>query len=231
MGTIQVSPSVDWSVVAADSGAGVLVLDMQGRVLFINGPAAKIYAKRPAGEVTGLRLTDILPPVAANERLDIARHVVQTGESLVVHDLWSGVALRATVRRLPSFAETAGPAAIWVLTHESALLEETEGQAGKLRSIDTRHVDMGALSGLTQSELRVMALIGEGLSNAEIAGRLHRAVKTVESHRAALTDKTGSTSRVQLGILARRAGLARRVGADLMGPTGGVNPAAPRAMV
>jgi DNA-binding CsgD family transcriptional regulator len=210
-----VNPSVDWSVVAADSGAGVLVLDTQGRILFINAPAAKVFAKRPAGEVTGLRITDILPPVAANERLDIARHVIQTGEALLVHDLWSGVALRATVRRLSGFAESAGPAAIFVLTHEGALLEESPDASGpKLRAVETRHVDMGALSGLTQSELRVMALIGEGLSNAEIAARLHRAVKTVESHRAALTDKTGSTSRVQLGILARRAGLARRVGVE-----------------
>ena len=62
--------------------------------------------------------------------------------------------------------------------------------------------------------LKVMALIGEGLGNAEIASRLHRAVKTVESHRAALTEKTGSASRVQLGIMARRAGLAARIPID-----------------
>ena len=72
-------------------------------------------------------------------------------------------------------------------------------------------VDFGPLAALTASELKVMALIGEGMTNAEIAAKLHRAVKTVESHRAALTEKTGSTSRVQLGIMARRAGLLRRV--------------------
>ncbi len=203
-------PSGDLSQVVTDSGAGVLILDVQGRVLSINDMAARIFARRSAGEAVGLRLSDIMPSAAAGERLEIVRQVLSSGLAMMVRDLWSGYALRCTIRRLESWADSAQPVAMIVCAPEGGLIDDPT-QAGA-RMIEPKHVDLGPLSDLTASELKVLALIGEGLSNAEIAARLHRAVKTVESHRAALTDKTGTSSRVQLGLMARRAGLLRRVG-------------------
>lgn len=206
----QIVPfSVDWHQIAFDGGLAVLVADSEGRIVCINSGAARLIAKRAAKDLAGSKLADLFPGPAANERLEISRGVIHGGEAVVVSDLWAGVALRATVRRV-EFAGGQGSGAMWVYAPEAAagdeLLEKTT-----LRVIEARHTDLGALSGLTNSELKVLALIGEGLSNAEIAGRLHRAVKTIESHRAALTEKTGTASRVQLGIMARRAGLMRRV--------------------
>lgn len=200
---------MDWSQVAADGGSGVLVVDGQGRILHINGPAARVFARRGVRDVAGLKLSDILPPGAAAERMDFARQAMASTEPLVVRDLWSGIALRCTWRKLDRFDDSGQPAALMVCCHETSVLDEILDSDA--RSVEAKNVDYGPLAALTASELRVMALIGEGLSNAEIAGRLHRAVKTVESHRAALTEKTGCSSRVQLGIMARRAGLARRV--------------------
>ncbi|HMN40983.1 MAG TPA: LuxR C-terminal-related transcriptional regulator [Phycisphaerales bacterium] len=201
--------SFDWSVVAADGGLCALVVDGQGRVLSMNGVAATIFARRPAREAVGLRIGDFLPAPAAAERMEFIRQVIATGEALVVRELWGGIALRCTLRRVDE-GEGAGTSVLIVGTPEQALLDEPS--EGTSRTVEAKQVDFGPLSGLTASELKVMALIGEGLSNAEIAARLHRAVKTVESHRAALTEKTGSSSRVQLGMMARRAGLMRRLG-------------------
>ena len=60
------------------------------------------------------------------------------------------------------------------------------------------------LPGLTERERAVLALVADGLSNAEIAERLHVAVSTVKTHVAALMAKTGATNRVRLAILAHR---------------------------
>lgn len=209
-------PSGELSQIITDSGAGVLILDSQGRVLSLNDVAARIFARRPAHEALGLRLSDIMPNAAAAERLDVARQVILSGVAVMVRDLWNGFALRCTIRRLESWADSAQPVAMIVCAPESALLEEPADAS--IRMVEPKHIDLGPLADLTASELRVLALIGEGMSNAEIAARLHRAIKTVESHRAALTDKTGTTSRVQLGIMARRAGLLRRVGLPDAGP-------------
>ncbi|MET7392781.1 response regulator transcription factor [Dactylosporangium sp. NPDC005572] len=63
-----------------------------------------------------------------------------------------------------------------------------------------------ALPDLTRRERDVLTLVGEGLSNQEIADRLHLGVTTVKTHITSLMTKTGAPNRVRLGILAARAG-------------------------
>ncbi|MFD4195169.1 response regulator transcription factor [Amycolatopsis thermoflava] len=50
----------------------------------------------------------------------------------------------------------------------------------------------------------MLALLGQGLSNAEIAAELHLGVTTVKTHVANLMTKTGATNRVRLAVLAGR---------------------------
>ncbi|WP_432933742.1 response regulator [Microbispora sp. CA-135349] len=61
--------------------------------------------------------------------------------------------------------------------------------------------------GLTGREAQVLTLVGMGLSNAEIAGRLHVGVTTVKSHVAAIIDKLGLRNRTQAAVMAHRFGL------------------------
>jgi DNA-binding NarL/FixJ family response regulator len=60
-------------------------------------------------------------------------------------------------------------------------------------------------AGVTERERDVLALVGAGLSNPEIAARLHLGVTTVKTHVANLMTKTGSANRVQLAIYAASA--------------------------
>jgi DNA-binding NarL/FixJ family response regulator len=53
---------------------------------------------------------------------------------------------------------------------------------------------------LTDRELEVLPLVVEGLSNQDIADRLHLGVTTVKTHVANLMTKTGSGNRVQLAV-------------------------------
>ena len=61
---------------------------------------------------------------------------------------------------------------------------------------------------LTERELEVLALVGVGLTNAEIAGRLHLSMSSVKTHVGNVFAKTASRDRVQAAILAIRAGLS-----------------------
>jgi DNA-binding NarL/FixJ family response regulator len=59
------------------------------------------------------------------------------------------------------------------------------------------------VAGLTARERDVLNLVAEGLSNTEIADRLHIGVTTVKTHITSLMTKTGSPNRVRLALCAR----------------------------
>ncbi len=64
------------------------------------------------------------------------------------------------------------------------------------------------MSRLTEREHEVAVAVGHGLSNAEIAGRLHLSVPTVKAHIGRLFAKLDAGNRVQIAICVHDAGLA-----------------------
>lgn len=66
-----------------------------------------------------------------------------------------------------------------------------------------------ALPDLTSREREVMALVAEGLSNAEIGERLFMSPATARTHVSRILTKLGARDRTQLVVLAYESGLVR----------------------
>ncbi|MFD4133127.1 response regulator [Streptomyces goshikiensis] len=69
-----------------------------------------------------------------------------------------------------------------------------------------------AVASLTRREREVLGRLGEGLSNAEIAGRLEMAEGTVKTHVSRVLGKLELRSRVQAAVLAQELGIAGTAG-------------------
>jgi DNA-binding NarL/FixJ family response regulator len=69
--------------------------------------------------------------------------------------------------------------------------------------------DPESLKLLSLGEWRTVTLLGQGLTNREIAESLHRDEGTVRNYVRAINRKTGLNGRVQIALMARRYALSR----------------------
>ncbi|WP_027345937.1 response regulator [Hamadaea tsunoensis] len=78
----------------------------------------------------------------------------------------------------------------------------------RLRGSGTRETGARSrVAALTEREREVLALVGAGLSNAQIARRLHLVEGTVKGHVSTILTRLGTANRVQAAIVAYEAGL------------------------
>ena len=84
-----------------------------------------------------------------------------------------------------------------------SLLDNRAATALKARLRSSTEND-GPLAGLTEQERRLLALLGEGLTNRQIAARMFLAEKTVKNYVSRLLAKLGMERRTQAAVLASR---------------------------
>ncbi|MGV9821397.1 response regulator [Nocardia xishanensis] len=84
-----------------------------------------------------------------------------------------------------------------------SLLDNRAATALKARLRDSVEAD-GPLAGLTEQERKLLALLGEGLTNRQIAARMFLAEKTVKNYVSRLLAKLGMERRTQAAVLATR---------------------------
>jgi two-component system, NarL family, response regulator DevR len=81
-------------------------------------------------------------------------------------------------------------------------LLDSKTTAALMKRIRTGKADGGPLAGLTEQERAVFDLVGEGMTNRQIAERLFLAEKTVKNYVSHLLAKLGMQRRTQAAVLA-----------------------------
>ncbi|MEU5535631.1 response regulator transcription factor [Streptomyces sp. NPDC020362] len=80
--------------------------------------------------------------------------------------------------------------------------------AASTDSLPARDRARELVGSLTEREVQVLAGLGEGLSNAQIAARLYLSEATIKGYVSRMLDKLGCVNRTQAGLLAHDAGIA-----------------------
>lgn len=132
--------------------------------------------------------------------------------TLVLHARNDEVVPVAEGRLLAS--EIAGAEFVELDSRNHVLLEDEPAWSHFCESV-TAFLEPGAVPldspfvALSARERQVLALIADGLSNAEVAERLHISEKTVRNHASNVFDKLGVWSRAQAIVFARDHGFPR----------------------
>src|SRR6185369_17005717 len=150
-----------------------------------------------------LSIEDRLQHDMAEERLAILRDVIRGGKPRLIKEVRRGRAMVITARQFPGQAQFC----LAVFRPADIPNWSSDAEPTDVETAQVRHVELGPLAVLSEREKEILALIGQGLTSAQIAKKLCRTIKTIEWHRSAIARKLHTKDRVALAQMAIQAGL------------------------
>lgn len=200
-----------WRALNDDPFTAFQVLRPDSTMLHVNMNVVRVFVPE-LGRVEALlgkRYDEVAPPSLVQDRMDIIRSVAQFHKARFQRSIYGGV---QTITRLEyggPVPEAGAPKGMVLLASRPTPADVVARlPAHARRLIVTPHMHrMGVIAALSPREREVLALIGQGLSNKQIAQRLHRTEDTVEDHRRKIGVKLKISDRVKLADVARQAGL------------------------
>ncbi|MGP3924442.1 MULTISPECIES: response regulator [unclassified Streptomyces] len=173
---------------ARSHSVDVALLDIQMPVMDGLSALAELRAAAPA--VRALILTTF------GERENVLRALSSGGAGFLLKDSAPGELISAVRAAAGGDAYLSPGATRHVVDSLASGRAAARGEEARRR-----------LEVLTARELEVLALLGEGLSNADAGERIHMSEATVKTYVSRILAKLGCGNRVQAALLARDAGL------------------------
>jgi DNA-binding CsgD family transcriptional regulator len=189
-----------WAIMRSQPGVGVLIIDADGRVLFCNPQAQRIYYGNDFDPV-GLTIAEIEGNEFAAERMAVIRDVLATGRPQCIRHIRGGKRTEAVI--WPLRGRPPQQPRIISITRQGL---ET-GPADGMPVFASELEDWGPLDVLTRRELQVLALIGHGVPLKTAALQLGITQRSVERYRTDIARKLKVRSIAEIAQLVQRAGL------------------------
>jgi len=199
-----------------NSMVAISVIREDGLIVFINAAAAKMYAVVGGpGLGAGVNVMSLTPPGFMAARVEFMRELAAHGKDGISRDILAGEQVISYLHLLPT-SEDAGLRQFFII-HQRSQAVVTEATFPEVMYNDSKEQDLGGLTVLSPRELEVLSLVGQGMTAAEIAERIHRSLETVNTHKASILRKLDCHNAVQLSRIANKAGLKFTDGGHLAG--------------
>lgn len=202
-------------MLTAEPNSGVAVGQVDGRWIYLNDQFARLLfgPGARAGDYVDRSWYEFMPRDWADERVAILRQMVVDKRPVLLRTLWRDCQLHSWITLIDhdgehESPEAAPPERLYLSITRVVPAEADWGTpSDAFRKVDSEVVRLDQLGTLSNRELEVLALLGQGLSVKEAARVLFRAEKTIERHRDAIHQKLSISDRSELVKIALRAGL------------------------
>lgn len=223
------SQSLDQGVFASLVGeplSGVMLVTLDARLLYANDQAARMFS---TSSMTGTQWValDVLRPGFMpdgwrDDVADLGRRVLAGDNKVVLRTIWQGAQIftwPTLLNAMPFMPGVLPQSSTWRTPEPTGpVLMLTSRRVGRscaaeiyadssLKVMQSRVADLGKVKVLTERELQVLAILGDGGTLRAAAHRLHRSEKTIDAHRSAIHTKLGITDRLQLAFISQTLGL------------------------
>ncbi len=201
----MVDPVLLWTALCQSPGIGVSITDVSGRLLFVNDTTMVLFSEQTNVDYVGKSIADFHPPEFVAERLAMLKKVVEESKTVRVRHVYHGRRIESTLwpvqDKRPPFNR------VIVVSHQSACELGLPVDNDLIEVVSTNYIDLGSLSVLSRRELEVLVLLGHGLNVPRTAAVLHRSPKTIQRHKASISEKLGLRGQAELVQIVTELGL------------------------
>ncbi len=201
----HLDPNSLWDALSRTPGIGVSITDGAGRLLFVNDTSMVLFSNATGIDYHGKHISDFHPKEYVDERLSMIARVIAEGKPLSLRHIYNGRGIQSTLwpirDRTPPFHRVI---VVTRLNNNDDLLPNLEKTC---EQASTQYIDLGPLNVLTRRELEVMVLLGHGLSVPKTAALLYRSPKTIQRHKASVSEKLKVHSQAELVAIVTAMGL------------------------
>lgn len=187
----------------------IMIWDANGTIVCTNEVAARGFKQSSIDDLLGKTLYDYAPKNWAQERYSVAKLARESGQCITFLEILGGYRLRTLIRPISAIIEDNKKDFVLVTVEKITSAEFSYASSTRTNEmvIHANINDLGKLDALTNRELEVLALMGQGLRAKDIAKQLSRSVSTIDNHRDNMGEKLDLHDRGELIALAKLAAL------------------------
>lgn len=136
----ELNSSAVWRALAGTPGVGVCIMDVEGRLLFINETATVLFIDESIEDYQGRLISEFQPKLYVEERLAMIARVLSESRPMVIRHIFLARRIESTV--WPVYDKTPPCNRVIVVTRQACGGEDVGMSTHQCETIETNFIDL-----------------------------------------------------------------------------------------